>query len=326
MTGAGVSPVSVDPGGAPRVRLVLGLANYASSPPHDWAELVEVARGADEAGFDRLVVSDHVAFGPSLADYSRPDLGGVEGGRQPTGPDGHWLEPLTLLTYLAARTTTIGLGTNVLLAALRRPVVLAKTVATLDVLSGGRLELGVGIGWQRAEYEAAGLEFGRRGRLLDHSLAVCTALWTGDEVDHVSPDLEFRGVRALPTPFHRGGPPVWVSGTLNPNVVSRLVRFGSGWIPWGDDARDLRAAVQRMRRLVSDQGRDPAGIGVLRYLTLVVGDDGWVDIDRTFDGVPADVEAGITDFRVPVDDPGGASTIRDRLGEVVDAFRARVLH
>lgn len=324
MSGIGSSSADDDPGRSPKVRLVLGLANYASTARRDWAELVEVARGADEAGFDRLVVSDHVAFGTNLDDYSNPELGGVAGGRQPTGPDGHWLEPLTVLTYLAAVTSRVGLGTNILLAALRRPVVLAKVVATLDVLSGGRLELGVGVGWQRAEYEAAGLDFRKRGRLLDHSLEVCTGLWTGDEIDHVSSELEFRAVRALPTPLDRRGPPVWVSGTLNPNVVRRLARFGSGWIPWGDDARDLHGAVRRMRRLVSDQGRDPGGLGVFRYLPLVAGNGGGVDIERTFDGVPADIAAGITDFRVPVDEPRGALTIRDRLGDVADAFRVRV--
>src|SRR5207247_2385322 len=104
---------------------------------------------------------------------------GQEGGRQPTGPDGHWLEPLTVLSMVAAVTSRVRLATGILIAALRRPVVLAKTTATLDVLSGGRLDLGVGVGWQREEYEAAGLDFHDRGRLLDHTLAVCQTLWRG---------------------------------------------------------------------------------------------------------------------------------------------------
>ena len=108
-------------------------------------------------------MSDHVVFGERLEEYGRPEIGGQAGGKQPTGPDGHWLEPLTTLSVLAGMTSRIRLGTNILVAALRRPAVLAKSTATLDVLSGGRLDLGVGVGWQREEYEAAGLDFDGRG-------------------------------------------------------------------------------------------------------------------------------------------------------------------
>ena len=123
------------------------------------------------------MVSDHVVFGEDLGAYGDPAVGGTTGGRQPTGPDGEWLEPLTVLSFVAARTSQIRLGTNILLAALRRPVVLAKTLATLDVLSGGRVDLGVGVGWQREEYDAAGLDFDERGRLLDDTLETCRSLW-----------------------------------------------------------------------------------------------------------------------------------------------------
>src|SRR5690349_23959577 len=138
------------------------------------------ARMYDRVGIDKLVVSDHVVFGEHLDAYGNPATGGTAGGRQPTGPDGHWLEPLTTLSVIAGTTSRVRLGTNILLAALRRPAVLAKTAATLDVLSGGRLDLGVGVGWQREEYEAVGLDFQDRGRLLDHTLEVCQALWRGD--------------------------------------------------------------------------------------------------------------------------------------------------
>ena len=121
------------------------------------------ARAAEAAGFDRLVVPDHVVFGEHLEEYARPEVGGATGGQQPTGPDGYWLEPLTVLSVVAGITSHIRLGTNILIAALRRPVVLAKTLSTLDVLSNGRIDLGVGVGWQREEYEAAGLEFEGRG-------------------------------------------------------------------------------------------------------------------------------------------------------------------
>src|SRR5437899_9221268 len=150
--------------------------------------------------------------------YSRPEVGGQEGGRQPTGPDGHWLEPLTVLTALSSVTSRVRLATGILLAGLRRPVVLAKTAATIDVLSGGRLDLGVGVGWQREEYEAAGLDFEDRGRLLDHTLEVCQTLWREPRAAYDSPELQFEATHMMPKPLQPGGVPIWVSGRINPRV------------------------------------------------------------------------------------------------------------
>ena len=126
-----------------RPELSIQVVTFAAEDPGNWNAMVDRAVAADTAGIDRLVVSDHVAFGENLDAYADPTLGGTEGGRQPTGPDGHWLEPLTVLTYLAARTRRIRLGTSILQAALRRPAVLAKAAATLDVLSTD---------WERGEF------------------------------------------------------------------------------------------------------------------------------------------------------------------------------
>ena len=172
--------------------LSVALVNFTAQHPGDWGYLVERATAAEEAGLDAVVVSDHVVMGEDLEAYGRPELGGTVGGRQPTGPDGFWLEPLTSLAVIAGATSRVRLGTNILLAALRRPAVLAKAAATLDVLSGGRLDLGVGVGWQREEYEAAGLDFHDRGRLLDHTLDVCQALWREQRASHSSPRPDVR--------------------------------------------------------------------------------------------------------------------------------------
>jgi alkanesulfonate monooxygenase SsuD/methylene tetrahydromethanopterin reductase-like flavin-dependent oxidoreductase (luciferase family) len=144
-------------------QLSTSLPTFAAEDPGDWSHLVEFARAADQAGIDRLVMSDHIVFGEHLDAYSDPANGGSRGGRQPTGPDGSWLEPLATIAHLTAVATRARFATNILVAALRRPVVLAKTTATIDVLSGGRFDLGVGVGWQREEYEAAGLSFEGRG-------------------------------------------------------------------------------------------------------------------------------------------------------------------
>src|SRR6478672_2855997 len=105
---------------APTPQLSTTLLTFSAEEPESWAPTIERARVADEAGIDRLVVSDHVVFGERLEEYGRPEVGGIVGGKQPTGPDGHWLEPLTTLSVLAGMTSRIRLGTNILVAALRR--------------------------------------------------------------------------------------------------------------------------------------------------------------------------------------------------------------
>ncbi len=307
-------------------QLSVGLRSFAADDPGTWEPLFERARLLDRAGIDRLLVSDHVVFGEHLEEYGRPEVGGTHGGVQPTGPDGHWLEPLTTLSVLAGMTDRIHLGTNILIAALRRPAVLAKSAATLDVLSGGRLDLGVGVGWQREEYEAAGLDFDRRGRLLDHTLEVCQTLWREPRASLASTELRFEGIHQMPKPTQPRGVPLWISGRVNPAVARRLARFGAGWIPWGDDAVEVAVAIGRMRAAVAEAAAssglacDPERLGVAGQLPEVRADDGGLDVAATMAGVPALVEAGVTDFRASLRIPTDPAQAEDHLGRVVEAF------
>jgi probable F420-dependent oxidoreductase len=308
----------------PLPQLSVMLINFSASDPGGWEPLLDGARAADQAGVDRLAVSDHVVFGENLEAYGDSTVGGIAGGKQPTGPDGMWLEPLTLLSVVAGVTTNVRLATGILQAALRRPAVLAKATATLDVLSGGRLDLGVGVGWQREEYEAAGLSFEGRGRLLNETLAVCQALWRQERASFDGDDLHFEGIHSMPKPLQAGGVPLWVSGTLNDRVIDRLVRFGDGWIPWGPDAKDPAAGVARLREALAQAGRDASGFQVQGRLPVVKGSDGSMDLARTMAGVPALVEAGITDFRAPVAITLEPSVTADYLAEMVTTFRQAV--
>jgi probable F420-dependent oxidoreductase len=300
--------------------LSVPLRSFAAQDPGSWGSLLVRAEALEAAGVDRLVVSDHVAFGEQLEAYGDPSVGGVAGGAQPTGPDGHWLEPLTVLASVAARTTTIRLATGIVLAGLRRPVVLAKTAASLDVLSEGRLDLGVGVGWQREEYEAAGLDFAERGRILDETLAVCRTLWTEQRATYRSPSLAFDGIHQMPKPRQRGGVPIWVSGTVNRAVVRRLVAHGAGWIPWGADAADLPAGIARMRAAVEAAGGDPSGLGVVGSVPVVRTAAGDVDAPRTLERVPELVAAGVTDVRISLPVPELREAAIDAVAPIVERF------
>ncbi len=301
----------------------------AQHPADDWAQLITKAKAADAAGVDRIVLSDHVAFGESLDAYGDPKAGGTAGGKQPTGPDGHWLEPLTALAFLAGQTSNVRLGTAILLAALRRPAVLAKTAATLDVLSGGRLDLGVGVGWQAAEYEVAGLSFADRGRLLDETLDVCQALWTATAATYASPtnpDFSFADIHAMPKPVSEGGVPIWVSGTVNQRAMKRLATYGAGWIPWGPAVADPVGGIAAMRESVASFGRDPSTIEVTAYIPTVRVDaddpTSAVDFAATMQRAPSMAEAGVTDFKVTLPIPAELGEATDYLGGAVEAFRS----
>ena len=303
-----------------RPELSLYLTTFTDGPEHDWPATVALARAMDAAGADRLVVSDHVVFGENFDAYADPSVGGTRGGRQPTGPDGAWLEPLTALTAIAASTTRIRLGTSILLAALRRPAVLAKVLATLDVISAGRVDIGVGVGWQREEYEACGLPFEGRGRLLDHTLEVCQALWTQQRAAYSSSELEFNAIHQMPKPVQQGGVPLWISGTVNRAVARRIARFGTGWIPWGPAIVDLPGSIAAMREAIRDAGGDPTDLQVQGTARIVKGDDGASDYEASMAVVPDLVAAGVTDFRIAA--PLPKVGVDESLTRLVDAFRA----
>ena len=302
-------------------RLSIHLVNFAAEPPGEWQRLFDLAVAADRAGIGRLVVSDHVAYGERLDRYGDPALGGLAGGRQPTGPDGAWLEPLTVLAMVGALTEQVRLCPMILLAALRRPIVLAKTAATIDVLTGGRLDLGVGVGWQQEEYEAAGLDFAARGRLLDQTLEICHALWTQERASVSTPELSFEGIHQMPKPTD-GTVPVWVSGTVNRRSMARLARFGSGWIPWGPDAADIASGIDKMREAVAATGRDPSGIEVAANVRLERDDRGEPQITATMAAVPELIAAGATDLRVHLQSPRGVEQAAEYLAPWVEAFEA----
>jgi len=262
------------------VELSLGLPNFGPWAGPDPRALLDLAAAADRAGVDRLVVSDHVLLGRNTDAY--------RWGRFPTGPEAPWHEPLTCLTAFAAVTSRIRLATGILIAPLRRAALLAKTVATLDVLSAGRVDLGVGVGWQREEYDALGLEFSARGRLLEDTIGACRVLWNDLPASYSSRSVSFHDVFSSPQPVQQPLP-VWFSGTLNDRNVRRITSLGDGWIPiMGASLDDIRKGSGLLR---ATTGRD---VAVQAPLTPVRRDDKTVDIDAMLAQVPELAEAGVT--------------------------------
>jgi len=276
------------------MQLTLSIPSFGPFfPPGRMHEVVDLARQAEEAGVDTLIVPDHVVMGERTDRYAW--------GPFPFPVDAPWLEPLTVLAAIAGATRRVRLATGILVAPLRPAVLLAKTVASLDVLSQGRLELGVGVGWQREEFEAEGLDFEARGALLTDTLGACRVLWRDSPASFTSRSVRFERIWCEPKPIQPGGPPVWFSGTLTPRNVERIVHLGDGWIPIMTATReDLADGTRRLRDALSAAGRDPARLRVRGSLDVVRGDGGRPDLARTLAGAHALAAAGATDVQLPL--------------------------
>jgi probable F420-dependent oxidoreductase len=298
------------------------LITIGADNPARWRQVLDQARAAERAGLDRVLVSgDHVVFGEDLGAYGRPEVGGRPSVQLSTGSDAVFPDPVVSMAILCGVTERVRIMNSLMLAALRRPIVLAKAMATLDVMSGGRIDWSVGIGWQREEYEAAGLDFPRRGRLLDHTLEVCQTLWSQTRASYTSPELSFEAIHMNPKPVQPGGIPIWVSGSVSPGPMRRLARFGTGWNPWAADQENVKTAIPRMREAVAALGRDPAEIEVLGHLPLVAGRDGQPEIGPTIEGVGPLVAAGVTNVDAFLPVPTELAAAEDYLGKWMAAFR-----
>lgn len=256
------------------------------------AGLLVLARAADDAGIGQIALPDHLAIGGRLDRYPY--------GRFPLPADEPWLEPLTALAAVAGATRRIRLATSVLIAPLRPALLLAKTAATLDVLSEGRLDLGVGIGWQREEFEAAGVPFAGRAARLDDTLAACQALWSGAPVSFSSATVRFEGISCLPRPVQPGGIPLWLGVKATPPNAERIAALGAGWMPVGSDLAALHAGVALLREAWRRAGRDPAVLRVRAAVPAEPGPDGRADLGRALAAIPALREAGASLFAIPL--------------------------
>jgi probable F420-dependent oxidoreductase len=295
--------------------LTVTLPTFGDALGGDWRRLLGLAVAAEEAGVDRVVVPEHVVLGKNTDAYPW--------GRFPAPPEAPWLDPIVVLSAIAGVTERLRLGTGILVAPLRPAVVLAKAVATLDVLTGGRVDLGVGTGWQREELEAAGVSYEDRGRILTDTVAACRALWTDLPASFSSPTISFDEIYCAPHPVQQPLP-VWFAGTVHGRNLRRIAELGDGWIPiMGSAVSDIAAGVDRIRDALTAAGRDPSLLQVRASLPPVRDDAGAVDLERTIEAVPSLVGAGATDIglnlrTVDPDLHDPPATFR----RIVDAYKA----
>jgi probable F420-dependent oxidoreductase len=226
--------------------------------------LSEIARRGDQLGFYCMVVGDHILV-PKRIDSPYPY---TVGGEFPTGESGEYLEQLTLLTFLSGITQRIRLVPSVMIVPYRNPLLAAKILATLDVLSKGRLTLGVGVGWMEEEFVALDAPpFGERGAVTDEYLRAFKELWTSPNPTFEGKYCRFANINFLPRPVQKPHPPIWVGGQSR-WAIRRAAELGDGWHPVGAipaaplEPAQLAQNLATLRHYAERAGRDPAGIEV----------------------------------------------------------------
>ncbi|BBX08188.1 LLM class F420-dependent oxidoreductase [Mycolicibacterium aichiense] len=244
--------------------------------------MTEFARHLEACGFESIVMAEHTVLVTQYTSVYPYD----PSGRVDVAPECPVPDPLEMLAFLAGQTTTLGLATGVLVVPNHHPVMLAKRAATVDVLSGGRVRLCVGVGWLREEIEACGAGFTSRGRRADEQIEVLRALWADNPggVSHHGEFYDFDHAMCYPKPVAAEGIPIHIGGHSR-LAARRAGRLGDGFQPLGVGGAELATLVEVMRLAAEDAGRDPASLELsLGHLVTKV------DADRA--GRLAEVGAG----------------------------------
>ncbi|MAF38983.1 MAG: LLM class F420-dependent oxidoreductase [Chloroflexi bacterium] len=222
-----------------------------------------IARKGEEFGFDTLLTGDHILVPKNISSVYPY----TEGGEFPGSGSGESMEQITLLSYIAGQTSKIRLVTSVLIVPHRNPLIAAKSLATLDVLSGGRLVVGVGVGWMREEFQALGLPpFEERGAVTDEYIRAFKVLWTEDDPRFDGKYISFDDISFLPKPVQKPHPPIWVGGESRP-ALRRTAELADGWYPLGSNPtfpmgtpEQLQAGLDRLAQYAQRFSRDPSTI------------------------------------------------------------------
>jgi probable F420-dependent oxidoreductase len=263
------------------------MMQFGLSLPHFWqvaspVAIRRVAQRAEHLGYEGIWVSDHIV----IPDSAVGRFGSV------------FYEPLTVLGFAAACTSRIRLGTTVIIVPYRNPLVTAKVLSTLDVLSGGRVTAGLGVGWTEDEFKALGVPFKERGALSDEYIAAFKTLWTQDKPAFRGQYVRFDNIAFEPKPVQKPHIPIWIGGNSK-RAIRRAVALGDGWHPTRPLVGEVKAGLAYLREVCAQRGRDPRSLMIAARQPL-----------KFYDGAEASVK------RRPL--LGGTQKIIDELGQYRD--------
>lgn len=271
------------------------------------SDVVAKAQLAEQLGFDSLWRGDHLVL-PDKIVTSYPN---AEGGRPPFDPEAPVLDVLMVLAHVAQATSSIRLATGIYILPIRDPLQVARSVQTLDILSGGRAVFGCGIGWMREEFELAGRDFSTRGQVMDESIQVLQALWTQARPEFSGEHLSISDCRFEPKPIQRPHPPIVIGGESAAGL-RRAARFGDGWYGHRPTPDEAAARVAQLAALRAQVGRAdvPFEVTVRVYPDVPIG-----DIERYEEAGVARLvlEVGNFDGRGPDNDADVMTNFADRV-------------
>ena len=262
------------------------------------ANLRTLAQRAESLGLDSAWVSDHIILPRSVVSFYPYAANGVATFR----PDEDYYEPLAALNFLAGCTQKIRLGTHVLILPYRNPVLTAKMISTLDVLSEGRFILGAGVGWMEEEFKALGLDtFAQRGAVTDEYIQLFKELWTKDNPEFQGEHYQLSESGFQPKPVQKPHPPIWIGGHTNP-AIRRAAKYGDGWMPIGLrppailEPEELSEKITRLRRLTMEAGRPEDAVS-LCFSTGVTFDDSPGATRRMMSGRAEQIAADLRQYQ-----------------------------
>lgn len=230
----------------------------------DPALVSTLVQAAEAAGLESVWTFEHVMVPVDYA--SRYPY--HPSGKMPVQGSTPFLDPLVTLAFIAGQTKTLRIGTGINILPQANPLLMAKQIATLDALSGGRLELGLGTGWLAEEFQAMGTPFPRRGARFDEYLAAMKQVWTGETVEHQGEFLQWSGFKSHPMPAQRPHPPIWVGGTSD-RAYRRVAQTAQGWIAPNHGLASLKEQLARLHEIAERHDRDPATIRVTATWVMV---------------------------------------------------------
>ena len=228
----------------------IGIVSINVGGPETAERMIDVAEHAEAAGIESLWTFEHVVV-PVDYDSRYPY---ARSGKMGIPPEGWFVDPLISLAHVAAATKKIRLGTGANIFPQTNPLLFAKQAASIDVLSNGRLTLGLGIGWLEEEYQAMGTPFARRGARFDDYLAAVKKVWSGDVVEHESEFLSWHGFKSYPTPMQKPHPPILIGGTTK-KTLERVVSAADGWYAPSDSQQELEQGIAELKQMAADAQR-----------------------------------------------------------------------
>jgi len=272
-----------------KLKISLGIYGMQDFFGGNLKKLIESIRIADQLGIDQVSMTDHVVMGERTDRYPYGDF--------PSPPTYPWYEPIATLSAIAAATDRIRLSTGVLISPLRPAVLLAKQLATLDVISEGRVEIGLGTGWQEEEYTASGIPFEGRLTRMEEQVRVCRKLWSEAPATVNESTVQFENIHAFPRPVQGGDMPIWFGIAATPRNCQRIAELGQGWIPISVDPNNVAEGVKAIKAAFSAAGRDPNTLDV-RVQVMPKFDANGGNFEQTLEGLDAMIEAGATMLEV----------------------------